>query len=305
MGFALARNRAIGLCVVAVASLAAACGGPSPAPDPAPQPVTTIGQTEAPQEAPDDAIRQYMEAIASNDPDEMRDGRDLAAEGSVASAYMRLQIVRADALLDGGLPILDYPYEMSRAGDGYELCLDGECTVFDSFKADERGLLTDLNVDGESPGPRLTLGNGDTVESNGVTAELLVAYEAITDNVFVVVLRLETGDQDASPFLYTSTYRAPDGAQREATDAWGPSDLGPNSHATVMLQFARVEPGGQVELTGCVADCLNDLLHYGPGRIGHLLHSLLIGEIDKARRERRDLGALSNRSRMAELPSPS
>lgn len=100
------------------------------------------------------------------------------------------------------------------------------------------------------------LGNGRTVDSNGVSAEMIVAYQSIDPpDSLVVILRIQTHGVTASPFLYTSTYRSPDGAQRQATDAYGPTDLGVDSHATVSILFEQVEPGGQVTIEGCVHDC--------------------------------------------------
>lgn len=72
----------------------------------------------------------------------------------------------------------------------------------------------------------------------------------------MVTARLETADDTtASPFLFGATYRAPDGAQRTSSDAYGPTDLGASSHATVAVIFDRVEAGGEVTLDGCVDDC--------------------------------------------------
>lgn len=146
-----------------------------------------------------------------------------------------------------------------------ELCepaASGEdaCGVYADFEADDAGLLTTFTVDGEDPGPLLTVGNGETVENAGVSAEFLTAYDAVAGTGLWVTLRLTSGSTDVDMYLYTATYRAPDGAQREATDAWGPFELGADSSTTVALVFSGVEPGGEITLEGVeTPDYLTDI----------------------------------------------
>lgn len=112
-------RRFLPVAVLAVA--VAGCGDDAPvAENSTPQPVTTIGQASESEaaEEPGDAVREYMEAIASFDPDEMRDALDLTAEGSAANAYMQFKLAQTEALLDGGLSGSDGAADLSSVGDG-------------------------------------------------------------------------------------------------------------------------------------------------------------------------------------------
>lgn len=253
----------IAACIAVAAALAGCRDEPVATQDPSPQPAATVGQSPVAEAADTvdqaDAVRQYVEAIASKDPTVMREALDLTADGSTAYAYLMFQTTYAEALLDSGFSSTRLAGEVNRSGDGFEICYpESDCTLFTGF-AQTGGLLSDLTVDGKEPGPRLTLGNGQTIQSHGVTAQFLTAYRAITQDALVITVRLETAeDTTASPFLYSATYRASDGAQRTASDAYGPDDLGAASHATTVMIFDRVEPGGKVTLEGCVNNCDGD-----------------------------------------------
>jgi hypothetical protein len=167
----------------------------------------------------------------------------------VAHAYLTHRANLAEAFLDGGFPLP--AYRVTDVGDGYELCDPTDratCGTFAGFKADG-GRITDLTVDGERPGPLLTVGNGDTVTAAGVTAEFLTAYDTISTGALWVTVRVVSSSEPAELDLYGATYRAPDGKQRRATDAQGPFELGAESNAMLVLVFADVEPGGTVTMT--------------------------------------------------------
>lgn len=242
------------LAVSATLASLAACGDPDVTTDEAPQPVATVGQgtsSETPDEAnADEAVQGYMDALATtDDPEAMRDGLQYAAEGSTAHVYLQHRANLAEAALDGGQPVP--AYQLDPAGDGFKLCHPydtADCGIFADFKAAD-GKVTDLTVDGEEPGPRLTAGNGDTVTAGGVTAEFLTAYDAVAGSGLWVTARVTSGSEAVELSIYTAVYRAPDGKQRDASDAYGPYELGADSNAMVTLVFAGVEPGGAVSLT--------------------------------------------------------
>jgi hypothetical protein len=175
----------------------------------------------------------------------------------VAHAYLTHRANLAEAFLDGGFPLP--AYRVTDVGDGYELCDPTDratCGTFAGFKADG-GRITDLTVDGERPGPLLTVGNGDTVTAAGVTAEFLTALRHDLHRRPVGDGPVVSSSEPAELDLYGATYRAPDGKQRRATDAQGPFELGAESNAMLVLVFADVEPGGTVTMTVWDLDTTN------------------------------------------------
>jgi hypothetical protein len=223
-----------------------------------PVPVATISPTSEPStptETPefagdDEAIEGYMNGLASGRPDVARDALQYAADDSVAHVYLQHQANLFEASLDGGL----YHDESSvdEIDGGYEMCdVIDVCNAFTGFVTED-GLVTSLMVNGQDPGPRLAVGDGSAVESRGVTATLLTAYRSISSESLFVVVEISTGAADAELFLYSATYRAPDGRQRQATDALGPYEIGADSTATVAMAFPAAERGGTLTIEGIV-----------------------------------------------------
>ncbi|MFW6041826.1 MAG: hypothetical protein ACOC8M_02380 [Guyparkeria sp.] len=228
-------------------------------------PVTTVSPStqespeadmEGKQEEPDvdEAIRTYLDGIASWSPSAARDALEYAAPDSVAHAYMQHQINVAEAALDGGL---QYGQPTVEAIDGgYELCDSVDASLCNEFTEIETidGVVEDFLIDGTSPGSLLVVGNGDVVESQDVSVEFLTAYRAISSNTLFVTVGVETGEEQVELNIYSAAYRAPDGEQRQPADAMGPYEIGAESTATIALLFPEAEPGGTVTLDGYVGD---------------------------------------------------
>jgi hypothetical protein len=241
----------------ATAVLITGCGDSAATPDSNPAPVDTVTQTQPVEPAAnvDEVVKSYLEAVAAtDDPEAMRDGLEYAAEGSVAYVYLEHRANIAEASLDGGFP-LD-AYKMTEVSDGFEVCIPNDresCGLFNGFKT-VHGKVSDLMVDGEEPGPRLSAGNGDVVQDGGVDAEFLTAYDAIAGSGLWVTVRVSSSSEAIDLFLFESTYRAQDGKQRQVTETVGAYELGPDSNAMLTLVFAGVEPGGKVTLSGMDSD---------------------------------------------------
>ena len=181
-----------------------------------------------------------------------REALQYAAEHSVAHLYLRHQANLFEAGLDGGMHVGES--SVDEIDGGYEMCdVIDECNKFTGFVIDD-GLVTDLRVNGQDPGPRMAVGDGTTVESRGVTATFLTAYRSIAGESLFVAIELSTGEVNAELYVYSATYRAPDGRQRQAADVLGPFEVGAQSTATVAMAFPAAEPGGTVTLEGIVDD---------------------------------------------------
>jgi hypothetical protein len=217
---------------------------------PASEPSTPIGAPE--QSGDEEAVEGYMKGLASGRPDIARDALQYAAADSVAHIYLQHQANLFEAGLDGGM----YQDESSVDGidGGYEMCdVIDVCNEFTDFRTED-GFVADLRVNGQDPGPRLAVGDGSAVESRGVTATLLSAYLSIASESLFVAVEISTSDADAEMYLYSATYRAPDGRQRQAADVLGPFEISAESTATVAMAFPAAEPGGTITIEGIADD---------------------------------------------------
>lgn len=253
----------------ATCALLGACTGESPETTASTPTVATTTQSTKPAtpsaapssavaEAPSDSASKVAGAIATGgDPDAVRRALDLTAAGSLAHAYMLHRSYVAEAGRDSGTPYADSEIsELPRAN--YKLCDDpadeNTCTVLGNFKADATGKIVDFTVDGQALQGRLTVGDGQPVSAGGGKFTFLTAYRATTSDSLFVAIKMESGKKSLSPNVSLATYISPDGQQRAATDAIGPSRLDVDSDAVAYLRFDGVSPGGKVIVEGCIDD---------------------------------------------------
>jgi len=210
----------------------------------------------------EEALKAYADAVAAHaDPEPMREALKYTEDGSVAFAYLTHLANVVEARLDGGEPSTEQ--EVTKEGPGtYKSCADSSdestCATFADFKVNDQGKIVDLTVNGKEIGSRITLGNGDSVTSGGASFTFLSAYKSVQSNALFVTMRIEAGKRPISPNIYSATYRSPDGKQREATSADGPTDIDARSNALVSMIFKGVKTGGKLTLSGCVADCSSE-----------------------------------------------
>ena len=136
-----------------------------------------------------------------------------------------------------------------------DLTNEKTCAVVGDFKGTHPGKIVDFTVAGKPLKGRLTVGDGQKVRAGGGAFTFLTAYETITSDELDVTVKMESGEKSLSPTIHSATYRGPDGKQRTATDALGPSDLDADSTSVASFSFEGVEPGGKVTLKGCVEEC--------------------------------------------------
>lgn len=219
--------------------------------DPEPPEATEEGEDEPPGEA-----AEYMAALATaDDPERMREGLSLAAEGSTAHTYLRHFVQVFSAWDTAGHT---YPAStLTPTEEGFALCQEEAegpaCTDFTRFTAED-GLITGFLVDGEDPGKRLVSGSGVAASSEGVDVHLLTAYQGVTDDVLVVTAEFTTVDK-VDLDLFGATYTAPDGREYRAEQAVGEYDLDAGAATQTALFFTGPEVGGDLSVTGCLDEC--------------------------------------------------
>ena len=202
-----------------------------------------------------DAVKAVANAVgAQSSPDKMRQGLSSTVPGSPAHAYLSHLANVAEARLDGGSQSTDQSI-VSAGGDSFKLCNtpsdEKSCVTLGGFKVDPSGKVVNLTVNGQDVAPRLTSGNGQAVAAGGAKFTFLTAYKSIQSDALFVTVKAETGGKAITINIFSATYRGPDGKQRQASDAGGPTELDANSNAIVYMAFQSVQPGGKVTLGGC------------------------------------------------------
>lgn len=225
------------------------------------QPAAPASTAPAPASLDPKLLEDFANGFASeSDPDTMRgEALSLTVPGSVAYAYVSHLANVSESALDGGNPYSDSQVDEVKDAS-FKLCDDPSdedtCSTFTDFKVDASGKIVDMRVNGKTISDRLTVGNGQSVSSKGSKFKFLTAYKSITSNSLFVTVKIESGSKPISPNIYSASYRSPEGKQREATDAFGPTDLDANSNSIVTMVFKGVTAGGKVTLDGCVGkDC--------------------------------------------------
>lgn len=211
------------------------------------------------QEASSTLVRDYVTALAAaSDPDRMREGLDLAEDDSTASDYLHHYATLFQAWEDEGASVQDS--DVQSVAGSHELCRTEDpagqpvCVVYENFtENDER--LVDLRVNGIDPGPRLSSDDDSTDDSEGVRATFLSAYRTVDDDTLVVTVDLTTVDE-AGLDLDGAAY-VPDGSETEepAVLAAGRHQLDAESGTLAAFYFPRADPGGELRLDGCLAEC--------------------------------------------------
>jgi hypothetical protein len=203
-----------------------------------------------------EAMKAYVEATANGDnPDAMRSGLKLAAPNSVAYIYLDHLANTAQAALDGGQPYARR--QVTPAGSNvFKACSDPAnektCATLGDFKANADGKLTDLTVNKQPVGQRLTAGTGQVVSAGGAKFTFLTAYKTPASNALLVTLKVETGAQPIKVKTSSATYPGLNGKPRTAQGAMGLTDIKATSSTVIFLAFDLVNVGGRVTLSGCV-----------------------------------------------------
>ena len=187
----------------------------------------------------------------------MRQALTLTAPGSPAHAYLTHQANLSEAALDEGWSYADETVD--DLGDGsFRACNDPAdettCDTFANLKVNAAKLLVDLTVNGQPVGPRLAVGDGQSVRSGGSAFTFLTAYKTISTGALYVTVKIQTGPKPVTLNTYSATYRSPDGKQRETSTVIGPTEVAADSNVVVAMAFPGVAPGGRVTLGGDKGD---------------------------------------------------
>lgn len=197
------------------------------------------------------AAKEYFDAYAASEPEEMRAASENAVQGSAAQAYM---IHQANVIEANDATGYERYVQEAHYNDGsVSVCYEGdECGEFADITF-EGNKLSSFTVDGRDVFDRIALGDGSVVKyKNNAGFEVLSSYQSAEDSLFAVV-RFYAYDRPIN-FSYIPTYRKPGGQQIDSTDSDLPSRVAANSNQFGVLIFPNSEIGGDLHLKLSNAD---------------------------------------------------
>jgi hypothetical protein len=203
--------------------------------------------TEPPTDA--EAVRQYFDALATQEPSEMEKMTSAAAPESPAALYAVHQSASTQSYISSGAVL--QPQTTSYSKEEVTVCGtdtadDPEvCTTFSGFVVDDSGLLTDFKVNDEELAPRLGTTDQGELAGPGVTVRLVSAYRSVQSGDLMVVVSATAGSGEVELESYSASFVAEDGTQYEAAAGTGPSDLRAGATATFTSSFAGAPLGGR------------------------------------------------------------
>lgn len=225
----------------------AGCSGESsgqPASDKDSAPKVT--QSEKADPPSDDAIKPYVEGIASSDLGDLRGAQRAALDGSLAEAYAQHQANQAEAVLDGGGEP-GKAGDISEQGSGFKVCYPDEgsspCYVYDDFALAPSGEVADFTIDKRPLRGRLIVGDGSKATSPLGDITLLSAYYT-QSGYLSIATRVRTKDEPIYIHDAAASYRAPNGRQRGQSSLDGPQEIGARSRSSVVFYFRGPIPFG-------------------------------------------------------------
>jgi hypothetical protein len=202
--------------------------------------------------------KAYVEVLASgNGLGAVREALRLAAPNSVAYQYLDHMANMLEASLDAGYPPNPKEAVVPDGGDAFKTCSDpandSTCATFGGFKVNGNGKLVDLTVNRQPVGPRLTVGNGESVKAGGAKFTLLTAYQSVASNQWLITIKVQTGPESITINPKTWSYRGPDGKPLTSVGSTPATHVVSKASLIVVVVFDSAKAGGTLTLEGCLA----------------------------------------------------
>lgn len=201
------------------------------------------------QEGPsEEDLRQFVELLTTNQPDDVKRALDLTAPGSSARAVVVVYTARYTATEQAGND-LGEPRTVTGGDGSFEVCSkEPPCQTFEDFKA-QGDLIADFSIDGKRIRDQVILGSKKMYSIGDLaTARLIGSYKFVSDGSLGIFL--EVNARAAVTFGWDSdAYVGPDGAQVGMNGMEGPGTLRSGASAIVAYYFPKAELGGDLFIT--------------------------------------------------------
>ena len=235
----------------------ASCGEEKAAPAKAEE----VAASQAPEEPSNDELKDYFEAVWSEDATKTKQAVKMAAPGSNAEAYAIYLAGSAQSALDAGQaePRTEEVEEIEggfkqclRLDDGSDYCSEATEIVYVD------GKIADFSTGGAPIGNRLVTGTGKPHALGDLgEATLIAAYRTAKGDLFAV-FEIKSNVSKLG-INYDTNYIAPNGRQTQNGGVTAPSELGKGALANATLLFEGAEFGGKLRLNVYTAEGNYDL----------------------------------------------
>lgn len=204
--------------------------------------------TEEPQGPSDEALRQFVELVSTNQPDDMKRALDLTAPDSAARAVVTVWHARYTATQQAGYDLGD-PRTVGGGDGSFDVCSkEPPCQTYSAFKS-QGDLIADFAIEGKRMRDQVILGSKKKYAVGDLaTARLIGSYKFASDGSLGIFLEV-TAHADVTLGWETDAYVAPDGAQVSMNGVEVPGTLRPGARATVAYYFPRAQLGGDMFIT--------------------------------------------------------
>lgn len=205
---------------------------------------------ESPEAPSDSDLKDYFEAVWSDDAIKTKQAVEMAAQGSNAEAYAIYLAGTAQAELDAGQAALDTS-PVEDIDGGFKQCRkldDGtdKCSEATNIKYVD-GKIADFDTGGTPIGDRLVVGIEKAHPLGDLgKARLIAAYRTAEGNLYAVFeIRSKVNGLGIN---YDTSYIAPNGRQTQNGGATSPSEWRKGALANATLLFQGAEFGGTLRL---------------------------------------------------------
>lgn len=211
-----------------------------------------VPQNESPTEEPDgpsaDELRQFVELVNTNQPDDMKRALKFTAPASAARAVVTIWHARFTSGQQAGFDLPDARAVSGRDGR-FEVCSnETPCQTYGAFKA-QGDLIADFAIDGKRIRDLVILGSKEQHPLGDLaTARLIGSYKFASDGSLGIFLEI-TARADVTFGWDSDGYVAPDGAQVGTNSFTGPSTLRSGARATVAYYLPTAQLGGDLFIT--------------------------------------------------------
>lgn len=210
--------------------------------------ITAQSNADSDDVAPDDAVKTYFDAVASNRASDLTAAASVTEPDSPADLYRRY--------------LLELNRTSSRAGtatyaDGkVTTCDPGQrgdsCATFSDIAVNDNGMIVNF-VSGEAPLNERIRGGGMAVEESGVTARTFIAYQTQGDDLFLLIEVTNSSGRPLSIFSFDSAYII-DGRQLPVEGVSSSGDIRPDVTVVLSLAVPGGDFGGELDLDGTFTD---------------------------------------------------
>lgn len=212
--------------------------------------VNTPSETPAqePTGPSDEDLRQFIDLVNTNRPDDVKKALAFTAPDSAARAVVTVWQARYTATEQAGYD-LGEPSTVTGGEGSFEVCSkEPPCQTWGVFKA-QGDLIADFAIDGKPMQDRVILGSKKKIKIGDLgTARLIGSYKFVSNGGVSVFLEVNAS-ADVTFGWDSDAYVAPDGAQVGTSAVEGPGTLRSGARAIVAYYFPKAQLGGDLFIT--------------------------------------------------------